>query len=48
MSEDLSTRRKKVCSMCGSPKGLITKYKLGICRRCFKQYAEKIGFKKYD
>lgn len=40
--------RKKRCKMCGVQKGVISKYKLDICRRCFKQNAEKLGFKKYD
>jgi len=42
------SKRKKRCTMCGTHKGLISKYKLGICRRCFKQNAERLGFKKYD
>ncbi len=41
-------KRKPRCKMCGSQKAMISKYKLGICRRCFKQNAEKLGFKKYD
>lgn len=41
-------RKKKKCKMCGTQKGLISKYNLGICRRCFKQNAERLGFKKYD
>ncbi|MFA5764320.1 MAG: 30S ribosomal protein S14 [archaeon] len=41
-------RHKKGCKLCGSQKGVISKYKLGICRRCFKQNAQKLGFKKYD
>ncbi len=41
-------RRKKRCKMCGVQKGVISKYKLNICRRCFKQNAERLGFKKFD
>lgn len=41
-------RKKKACAMCGSQKGVISKYKLNICRRCFKQNAKKLGFEKYD
>jgi ribosomal protein S14 len=41
-------RHKKGCSLCGSQKAVISKYKLNICRRCFKQNAEKLGFKKFD
>ena len=41
-------RKKKACKMCGSQKAVISKYNLGICRRCFKRNAEKLGFNKYD
>jgi ribosomal protein S14 len=41
-------KKKKACKLCGSQKGVVSKYKLDICRRCFKQNAEKLGFKKYD
>ncbi|MCX6800944.1 MAG: 30S ribosomal protein S14 [Candidatus Diapherotrites archaeon] len=41
-------KRDRVCKMCGTRKGLVRKYKIGICRRCFKDNAEKLGFKKYD
>ncbi|RLG69670.1 MAG: 30S ribosomal protein S14 [Candidatus Iainarchaeum archaeon] len=39
---------QRVCRICKNNKGLIRKYGLMICRRCFKDYAEKLGFKKYD
>ena len=38
----------KICKQCGSHKGVISKYNIGLCRRCFKENAEKIGFRKYD
>jgi len=38
----------KMCKICGSHKGVISKYGLVVCRRCFKENAEKIGFRKYD
>ena len=38
----------KFCSMCGTHKGVVSKYDLHICRRCFKDNAERIGFRKYD
>lgn len=34
------------CVRCGSMKGLIRKYHLNYCRRCFREVAPKIGFKK--
>lgn len=41
-------KRKKACRFCGSHRGVITKYNLYICRRCFNDYANELGFKKYD
>ena len=34
------------CRVCGSRRGLIHKYGLEICRRCFREVAPSIGFKK--
>jgi hypothetical protein len=31
---------------CGAIKGVIRKYGLMICRRCFREKAEEIGFQK--
>ncbi|RWS29272.1 hypothetical protein B4U80_06419 [Leptotrombidium deliense] len=36
------------CRVCANHHGIIRKYGLNICRRCFRQYAEPIGFKKLD
>lgn len=38
----------KPCKICGRLGGHIQKYGLHICRQCFRENAEKIGFKKYD
>jgi len=35
------------CTRCGSFKGVIQKYKLFYCRRCFREVASEIGFNKY-
>ncbi len=40
--------KTKTCKMCGTWKGLVRKYKLNICRRCFKDNAKRLGFEKYD
>ena len=37
----------RACRVCGSHTGLIRKYKLNMCRQCFRENASKIGFKKY-
>jgi ribosomal protein S14 len=39
---------KPTCKICGTKRAVIKKYRLGICRRCFKDFAGKLGFKKYD
>jgi ribosomal protein S14 len=36
------------CTVCGTNKGLIHKYGLNICRRCFREDAYSIGFRKYS
>ncbi len=38
------TRR---CRRCGNPRGHIGKYGIELCRRCFREVAPMIGFKKY-
>ncbi|HII39142.1 TPA: 30S ribosomal protein S14 [Candidatus Micrarchaeota archaeon] len=51
MVQKLETKFKKrgtrKCRFCGTARGLISKYGLYTCRRCFRERAEKIGFKKY-
>ncbi|CAH3194379.1 unnamed protein product, partial [Porites evermanni] len=34
------------CRVCFNHHGIIRKYGLNICRRCFRQYAKDIGFQK--
>ena len=41
-------KKARVCRICGAKNVVIRKYGLLICRRCFKDVAERIGFKKYD
>ena len=38
----------KKCVRCGNPRGHIGKYKLNLCRRCFREIAKDIGWKKYS
>ena len=38
----------RTCRKCGARKGLIRKYGLDICRRCFREKAVEIGFQKLD
>jgi len=40
--------KAKRCRRCGKMgRGIITKYGLYLCRQCFREVAEKLGFKKY-
>ena len=39
-------RGKRICKLCGTARGSIRKYGLHICRRCFREVAESIGFRK--
>ncbi len=38
----------KKCSRCGRTGAHISKYGLHLCRQCFRDIANKIGFKKYS
>ena len=35
------------CKICGTSRGLIREHNLNICRRCFREVAAGLGFKKY-
>ena len=37
----------KECRICGSRRGLISKYGLLYCRKCFREVAKSLGFKKF-
>lgn len=38
----------KKCTRCGRTGGHISKYGLNLCRQCFRETANNIGFKKYS
>ena len=38
----------RYCRRCGQYGALIQKYDLMLCRQCFREVAERMGFKKYD
>ena len=38
----------KKCIRCGRFGGHISKYGLHLCRQCFREIAEELGFKKYN
>ena len=37
----------KKCKICGSHRAHIQKYNINLCRRCFRENARSVGFKKY-
>ncbi|MHA2363370.1 MAG: 30S ribosomal protein S14 [Candidatus Hodarchaeales archaeon] len=49
----MSEQRKKYgrgnreCQRCGTRRALIRRYNLNYCRRCFREIANDLGFKKY-
>jgi len=38
----------KKCERCGRFGAHIRQYNLNLCRQCFREIAEEIGFKKYS
>ncbi len=38
----------KKCERCGRLGGHISLYGLNLCRQCFREIAEEVGFKKYS
>ncbi len=38
----------KKCIRCWNTRGHISKYGLHVCRRCFREIATQVGFKKYS
>lgn len=41
-------RMKRKCRLCGNVRGLIRKYGIYVCRKCFRENAGRLGFKKYS
>jgi len=48
VNKNKEKKEKKGCEICGNRRGVIYKYNLCICRRCFREVAETIGFQKYS
>ncbi|MDO8554207.1 MAG: 30S ribosomal protein S14 [Candidatus Micrarchaeota archaeon] len=47
IEEQFKGKGKRRCRICGNNRALIRKYSLHVCRRCFREIAESIGFRKY-
>lgn len=41
-------KKRRFCRICKTTKGVMQRHNLNMCRRCFKEIAEKLGFKKYS
>ena len=39
---------KQKCKRCGRFGAHLNQYNIHLCRQCFREIAEKIGFKKYQ
>ncbi len=39
---------RKKCRRCGSHRAHVNMYHLFFCRRCFRELAKRIGFKKFS
>ena len=37
----------RACRRCGNQCAIVRKYQLNLCRQCFRETAQAIGFKKY-
>ncbi len=46
MIDNMKGKGERRCKLCGTTRGLIRKYSIYMCRRCFREHAEKLGFKK--
>jgi ribosomal protein S14 len=47
MDEKFKGKGIRKCRICGTPRALIRSHHLYMCRRCFRESATAIGFKKY-
>ena len=36
------------CAYCGSVRAFNGKYGINLCRKCFRDFAQVLGFKKYN
>jgi small subunit ribosomal protein S14 len=47
MEEKFKGKGIRKCKICGNARALIRAHKLYVCRRCFREVARDMGFKKY-
>ncbi|MGW8288672.1 MAG: 30S ribosomal protein S14 [Candidatus Bathyarchaeia archaeon] len=46
--EHESGKGSRPCRRCGSYGSLIRRYDLNLCRQCFREVANDLGFRKYE
>jgi ribosomal protein S14 len=47
-SERKFGKGSRPCRRCGSYGSVIRRYDLDLCRQCFREIAEELGFRKYE
>ena len=47
IEEKFKGKGMRRCRICGNGEGLISAHNLYLCRRCFRECAKDLGFKKY-
>jgi small subunit ribosomal protein S14 len=45
--EKFKGKGTRKCKRCGTSRGLIRSHNLYICRRCFREVAKSLNFRKY-
>ncbi|MFX1562007.1 MAG: 30S ribosomal protein S14 [Promethearchaeota archaeon] len=49
MSEEKKKGKgSRSCRRCGTHRAVIRSYNIMLCRRCFREVAEELGFRKYS
>ncbi|MFX1577332.1 MAG: 30S ribosomal protein S14 [Promethearchaeota archaeon] len=38
----------RTCRRCGTHRAIIRSYNINLCRRCFREVAEELGFRKFS
>ncbi len=36
------------CQRCGRKRGIVRRYRMHLCRQCFREIAFELGFRKYS
>ncbi|MCJ2554916.1 MAG: 30S ribosomal protein S14 [Candidatus Thermoplasmatota archaeon] len=39
---------KQGCKRCGRKRGIVRRYRIHLCRQCFREIAYELGFRKYS